>query len=49
MTKEFTLLERYLEYIDAKMNLSTIHTENGFKVYYPSSKAIKYGIEKSMS
>lgn len=49
MSKEITFLERYLEYINAKMNRSTIHTENGFKVYYPSSKAVKDGIEKGMA
>lgn len=49
MSEDISFLERYLEYIDNKMNRSTIHTENGFKVYYPSSKAVKDGIEKSMA
>ena len=49
MTKEYTFLEEYLKYAETKMNRSTIHIENGFKVYYPSSKAVQDGIEKSMA
>lgn len=38
-----------LQKINKKYNLSTTHTENGVKVYYPSSKAVREALEKSMS
>lgn len=45
----FEELKEVLKKLNEKYNLSTTHTENGIKVYYPSSKAVQEGIEKSMA
>lgn len=47
--ENFEQLEEFIKNLCEKYSLSTTHTENDFKVYYPSSKAVREGLEKSMS
>ena len=47
--KDTEALKEFLKNFYEKYNISTTHTENGVKVYYPSSKAVHDGIEKSMA
>lgn len=42
-------ITKFIKEQNENFERSTTHTENGVKVFYPSSKAVKDGIEKSMA